>query len=130
MQSSVFTAVFTLMLSAIPTFVAITSFATFVLMDPVNNILTAEVAFVSLSYFNIIRIPLVSFPYVIVQLIQTQVSISRINNFLRSSEANAAHVGRKIDPKYAIRMTNASFTWNKSSAAVVKDITLKFLSKR
>ena len=54
-KNAVFTAVFTLMLSAIPTFVAITSFATFVLMDPVNNILTAEIAFVSLSYFCTFR---------------------------------------------------------------------------
>ena len=37
--------------------VALASFATFVLVDEAN-ILNAEVAFVSLSYFNLLRMPL------------------------------------------------------------------------
>jgi len=40
-----------------PFMVTLTSFATFVLIDD-SNILTAEIAFVSLSYFNIMRRPL------------------------------------------------------------------------
>ena len=40
-----------------PFLVTLTSFATFVLIDK-SNILTAETAFVSLSYFNIMRRPL------------------------------------------------------------------------
>ena len=47
----------TFMFTAAPFVVAISSFATFVLVDS-SNILTAEIAFVSLSYFNMMRIPL------------------------------------------------------------------------
>ena len=111
-KNAIYTAIFTLMLSAIPTFVAIVSFATFVMIDPANNVLTAEIAFVSLSYFNIVRIPLVSLPYVIVQLVQTQVSIDRLNNYLNSSEADGTFMHRFNDSKYAVTLSNASFAWS------------------
>ena len=50
-------AVQTFMFTASPFLVALASFATFVLVDEAN-ILNAEVAFVSLSYFNLMRMPL------------------------------------------------------------------------
>ena len=50
-------AVQTFMFTAAPFIVTLASFATFVLVDEAN-ILTAEIAFVSLSYFNLMRMPL------------------------------------------------------------------------
>ena len=50
-------AVQTFMFTAAPFMVALASFATFVLVDEAN-VLNAEVAFVSLSYFNLMRMPL------------------------------------------------------------------------
>ena len=50
-------AVQTFMFTAAPFMVSLASFATFVLVDEAN-ILNAEVAFVSLSYFNLMRMPL------------------------------------------------------------------------
>ena len=50
-------AIQTFMFTAAPFMVAVTSFATFVLVDDAN-ILTAEIAFVSISYFNLMRMPL------------------------------------------------------------------------
>ena len=50
-------AVQTFMFTASPFMVALASFATFVLVDEAN-VLNAEVAFVSLSYFNLMRMPL------------------------------------------------------------------------
>ena len=50
-------AVQTFMFTAAPFMVALASFATFVLVDEAN-ILYAEVAFVSLAYFNLLRMPL------------------------------------------------------------------------
>ena len=47
----------TFMFTAAPMIVAVSSFATFVLIDEAN-ILNAEIAFVSLSYFNLMRQPL------------------------------------------------------------------------
>lgn len=50
-------AVQTFLFSSAPFIVAISSFATYVLIDEAN-VLTAEIAFVSLSYFNLMRMPL------------------------------------------------------------------------
>jgi ABC-type bacteriocin/lantibiotic exporter with double-glycine peptidase domain len=50
-------AVQTFLFTAAPFIVAISSFATFVLVDP-KNVLDAEIAFVSLSFFNLMRQPL------------------------------------------------------------------------
>ena len=69
-----------------PTIVALASFATFVLVDPVNNILDASTAFVSLTLFNLLRVPLNVLPILIVYLIQCQVSVNRINKFINSEE--------------------------------------------
>ena len=47
------------------------SFMTFVLISD-DNVLTPDVAFVSLSLFNIIRMPLAILPQMIIQCIQVK----------------------------------------------------------
>ena len=68
------------------------SFATFVLIDPVNNILDSKTAFVSLTLFNTMRGPLFLLPFGIVSIIQGMVSINRVNTFLHSEELNSENV--------------------------------------
>ena len=58
---------------------AIGSFASFVLLDPQNNILDPQTAFVSLSLFNTLQYPLLMLPLGIVSIIQGAVSVRRIN---------------------------------------------------
>ena len=69
-----------------PLLVALSSFATFVLIDPVNNILDSKTAFVSLTLFNTMRGPLFLLPFGIVSIIQGAVSMARINKFLNMEE--------------------------------------------
>ena len=52
-----------------PFLVALTTFATYVLVDS-NNQLTADKAFVALSLFNILRFPLAMLPMLITSLVQ------------------------------------------------------------
>ena len=68
-KAAYLSAVQTFLFSAAPFLVALASFATFVLIDP-NNILDAETAFVSLSFFNLMRMPLTMIPSLIVQTVQ------------------------------------------------------------
>ena len=75
---------------------ALASFATFVLVDPVNNILDSETAFVSLTLFNTMRGPLFLLPFGIVSIIQGAVSISRINTFLNLDELNPENVSKPM----------------------------------
>lgn len=75
-----------------PLIVALASFATFVLIDPINNILDSETAFVSLTLFNTMRGPLFLLPFGIVSIIQGIVSTNRINSYLNLEEINPDNV--------------------------------------
>ena len=55
------------------------------LSDPAN-VLDANTAFVSLTLFNLLRIPLNILPMLIVFLVQCQVSVQRINKFMNAGE--------------------------------------------
>jgi ABC-type multidrug transport system fused ATPase/permease subunit len=78
--------------STAPLLVALASFVTYVLIDPVNNILDSQTAFVSLTLFNTMRGPLFLLPFGIVSLIQGAVSIRRINSFLNSEDLDVKSV--------------------------------------
>jgi ATP-binding cassette subfamily C (CFTR/MRP) protein 1 len=79
-----------------PLMVALASFATFVLIDPVNNILDSQTAFVSLTLFNTMRGPLFLLPFGIVSIIQGAVSMGRINHYLNLEELNLNNVSPTI----------------------------------
>lgn len=68
-----------------PFLVTLLSFATYVLMDEKNRI-DAGTAFVSLTLFNIIRMPLISTPMTIAAIMQSWVAITRINKFLNGED--------------------------------------------
>ena len=58
-----------------PVIIALASFATYVLSDP-NNILDASTAFVSLTLFNLLRVPLNLLPILLVYLVRTKLMSS------------------------------------------------------
>ena len=93
-----------------PFLVSLSSFAVFVLSSE-KNILDAQTAFVSLTYFNLLKQPLNLLPSQIVSLVQTFVSIDRINAFLNSEELDPMAVGRDEQFPQAVYLENASFTW-------------------
>lgn len=77
--------------------VATASFVTYILMDENNN-LDASIAFVSLTLFNIIRMPLVFLPQTITSLIQTNVSMARIRKFLLKDELDESQITHEPIP--------------------------------
>jgi len=48
--------------------------------------LTAERAFVALSLFNIIRLPLSMLPYLVSMMVESSVSMKRLSTFLQYDE--------------------------------------------
>ncbi|NXK73375.1 MRP3 protein, partial [Amazona guildingii] len=107
-----------------PFLVALTTFAVYVSVDE-KNILDAEKAFVSLSLFNILKFPLSMLPQVISNIVQTSVSLKRIQQFLSHDELDPNSVETKtIAPGNAISVTNASFSWGKELKPSLKDINL------
>ena len=103
--------------------VACASFATYVLVDPENNILTADKAFVSISFFNLIRMPLNSLPMLVIQMIQASVSLKRVNDYLNSKEINTKAITRERSDTNAIEMKNASFTWDTEAPPAIENVS-------
>ncbi|KAI8125134.1 Multidrug resistance-associated protein 1 [Lucilia cuprina] len=104
--------------SCAPFLVSLVTFATYVLIDE-NNVLDATKTFVSLSLFNILRFPLTMLPMLISNMVQTQVSVQRINKFMNSEELdpnNVQHDPKKPNP---LSIVNGSFSWGDD------DVTLK-----
>ncbi|XP_036051186.1 canalicular multispecific organic anion transporter 2 [Onychomys torridus] len=94
-----------------PFLVTLITLGVYVCVDE-NNVLDAEKAFVSLSLFNILKIPLNMLPQLISGLTQASVSLKRIQDFLNQDELDPHCVERKnISPGHAITIHNGTFTW-------------------
>ena len=93
-----------------PFLVAITSFVTYIYIDPENNILDAQTAFVSLSLFNSLQAPFFLIPYAVQCVVQAGVSVKRINKFLNSEELDLNNV-TKDEMEEAVVAKNAYYTW-------------------
>uniref|UniRef100_A0AAY4DZE4 ATP-binding cassette, sub-family C (CFTR/MRP), member 3 n=1 Tax=Denticeps clupeoides TaxID=299321 RepID=A0AAY4DZE4_9TELE len=114
-----------------PFLVALTSFAVFVSVDE-KNVLDAEKAFVSLSLFNILRFPLNMLPQVISSIVQTSVSLKRIQAFLSHDELDPDAVDRKqptsglkgLTSQHALSVINGKFSWAKQDSATLHNINV------
>lgn len=95
--------------SSAPLLVALASFVTFVLIDPANNILDSQTAFVSLTLFNTMRGPLFLLPFGIVSLIQGAVSIGRINSYLNAEELDTKSVSCTKDEYFYYKSIHRSW---------------------
>ena len=69
-----------------PVIVSLLSFGTYVAIDPTNNVLTADKVFVCISLMNIIRLPLLMFPYALIETVKLVLSLKRIEKFLNAEE--------------------------------------------
>ncbi|XP_034128595.1 multidrug resistance-associated protein 1 isoform X7 [Drosophila guanche] len=96
--------------SCAPFLVSLVTFATYVLVDE-NNVLDATKTFVSLSLFNILRFPLTMLPMLITNLVQTQVSVKRINKFLNSEELDPNNVLHDSSKPHPMSIENGEFSW-------------------
>ena len=111
--------------------VALLSFTTFVLSDP-KNILTPQIAFVSLTLFNQLRAPMMIIADLISQTVQVLVSNRRLKDFLSAEELDVSMIDRRpnadgpIDSFRCSRRTiisgfddvvetrDATFVWDKT----------------
>ncbi|GAV06290.1 hypothetical protein RvY_16304 [Ramazzottius varieornatus] len=113
-----------------PSLIALVSFTTFVLSDE-NNILTPSTTFVSLALFGILRVPLALLPAAITGIIQSKLSLNRIQAFLQSEELNLSTIQRvssdEKSTQFAIQVRSASFSYSKEQLPVLKDINLEVL---
>uniref|UniRef100_G1M748 Canalicular multispecific organic anion transporter 1 n=1 Tax=Ailuropoda melanoleuca TaxID=9646 RepID=G1M748_AILME len=79
-------AVFSMLtLTCIPFLVSLATFGIYFLLDE-GNILTATKVFTSMSLFNILRLPLFDLPTVISAVVQTRISLDRLEDFLNTED--------------------------------------------
>ncbi|CDW52941.1 multidrug resistanceprotein k; multidrug resistan ceprotein j; multidrug resistanceprotein b [Trichuris trichiura] len=109
-----------------PPLIAVVSFATFLLSDPSNE-LTPEVAFVSLSLFNILQLPITLIPIIVAFAIHAYVSLKRLSTFLNLEELDESIVLRTEGLHNAISFEKATFSWEaeKKSSVILRNINLK-----
>lgn len=108
--------------SCAPFLVSLVTFATFVLVDE-NNVLDANKAYVSISLFNILRFPMSMLPMMISNLVQTYVSVKRINKFMNSEELdpnNVTHDSSEADP---LIIEKGTFSWGEDP--ILKNINIR-----
>ncbi|KAF1319108.1 Abc transporter c family member 5, partial [Globisporangium splendens] len=112
---------------ASPIFVSMVSFAVYSLV--MDQILTAAKVFTAIALFNAIRDPLRDLPNVIQTLIQAQVSLTRMAEFLELHEYDPANVIRD-DPSQpedvVVAIENGSFGWTKDTPLLKNvNVTIK-----
>lgn len=107
-----------------PLIVSIVSFAAFVLLDD-NNVLDASTAFVSLSLFNILRFPMTVLPGIISALINANVSLKRIRDFLLKDEIDLSGTTNKQISGTSILIKDVDFGFDNSTAAYLKNINIE-----
>ena len=107
--------------SMLPYLALLCSFATFIFMDEDNNILTAEKAFVTLSYMGQLSMQIISLPMTIVSVVHASVSLSRIDAFLSQEEQYVYPIQYDSDDDTIVDIKCGSFQW----ASVDNSLTLE-----
>ncbi|XP_035948562.2 multidrug resistance-associated protein 1-like isoform X1 [Halichoerus grypus] len=124
-KSAGYLAVFSMLtLTCIPFLVSLATFGIYFLLDE-GNILTATKVFTSMSLFNILRLPLFDLPMVISAVVQTRISLNRLEDFLNTEELHPQNIETNYIGDHAIGFTNASFSWGKTGIPVLKNLNIK-----
>ena len=71
--------------------------------------LDANTAFVSLTLFNLLRIPLNFLPSLLVYLVQCGVSVKRVNTFMNADELDSSAIKHEKVGKYIKIILTFSF---------------------
>lgn len=99
-----------------PFMVSCSTFALFIVMYK-GVPLTTDLVFTALSLFNLLGFPLMALPWTIGNIIESQVAISRLTEFLCSDEIENdvinRHAAVKAPGDIAVKIENADFLWSR-----------------
>ncbi|XP_021341468.1 multidrug resistance-associated protein 1-like [Mizuhopecten yessoensis] len=94
-----------------PFLVTLATFATYILTSDAHY-LDAGKAFVSLSLFNILRFPINLLPMMVSYIVQANVSIGRIADFLKMGDLDPENVQHNRTDPDAITIKSGTFSWD------------------
>ena len=116
--------------ASVPFLMTLATFLAFIYSNP-DNQLTADLIFVSLSLFNLIRTPLTLFPLALMDTIKLFVSVKRIKDFLNAEELEEfddedqkGADSNGESPETSIEVSEASFTWEDREKPTLQEVTL------
>ncbi|GJP74244.1 hypothetical protein CLOP_g4860 [Closterium sp. NIES-67] len=110
-----------LLMSVVPVLVTVVSFGCYSLL---GHQLTAAKAFTSISLFAVLRFPLYMFPNLITQVVNVNVSLTRLQEMLLADETDIDAPAPAIDPsKPAVEVSHASFAWGAAPSAAANGAT-------
>ncbi|XP_033725267.1 LOW QUALITY PROTEIN: multidrug resistance-associated protein 1-like [Pecten maximus] len=108
-----------------PFLLSLMVFLSYVIAKPSIH-LDAATAFQVLSVVNFLRYTIAFVPYVITAIIQSRVSIGRIQKFLWAEDLNTDNHLSIFNTDHAISVDNASFTWDpESPVSTLRNIDMK-----
>ncbi|CAL1291845.1 unnamed protein product [Larinioides sclopetarius] len=114
----------TFVFSSVPFCVSLASFATYVLIDS-DNVLDANKAFVSLSLFNILRVPTALLPMIITFTAMFVVSLKRMNKYLQGDEIDLDIIKHDPSEKDPVVIENGTFSWTKEDAPALTNLNFR-----
>ena len=117
-------AIMSLLWTIAPILYTLCAFTYFV--EVLEKNLTAEKAFVTVSYTNILTNPLLQLPKKITDLIQCSVSLQRINKFMNCAELHN-NLEKTTEDGCAIDIENGTFHWSAECPPVLNNINIKVL---
>lgn len=91
----------------------VTTIVTIGVYQYIHKVLDINRIMVGLYVFNLLQDPLRDLPYIITSIIDTLVSMKRLENFIRESEVNSENLIKEESNEIAIKIDNISFTWGK-----------------
>ena len=107
-----------------PFLVGLGAFASYSFKDG-GQVLTAQQAFVTIFYLNIMRMPLILFPVMVVFMVQAKVSVDRVNKYMNNEELAEDAVTDKTEEGDAVSVTDGNFKWGPEDPTLLKDINLR-----
>ena len=126
------------MWTSAPFLVSLASFGVYVAVS--DSPLTSDVAFVSLSLFNLLQFPLAMFPQVLSSSVESSVGINRLWDFLSAAELDTQatiklsrdelipgdHSEEKGNLPIAVQVKDGTFKWSAASQAnTLQDISFE-----
>lgn len=120
-----------LVFSSVPHFVSTATFALFLWKYP-SKPLGTEIVFTALSLFNLLGFPLAVIPWVIGNIVESQISVTRLTDFLTSDELNTTAIHRlpPTDKPHAacVEIDDADFLWTREPYKVAL-VNISYLAK-
>uniref|UniRef100_A0A8C4N8Z1 ABC-type glutathione-S-conjugate transporter n=1 Tax=Eptatretus burgeri TaxID=7764 RepID=A0A8C4N8Z1_EPTBU len=107
-----------------PFLLSMASFGVRVLVDK-SHFLNAQQVFTSIALFNILRFPMGRLPLLVSSLIQANISLQRVEEFLACSELDPSGVGSAPSEGLSIDFSEASFCWGGDDQPNLERLDLK-----